>query len=163
MRSATAAISLCCIPTKASCRSDGGVVELELYRLRDSARRRLRDLLDEPPAEYRERQAAVRHPQSAAAAARGDAAPQRGLRSSDLRRERHRRATQAVAAAGQTEYLVLRRLFRRGLSRGRLAGRTRGRRATRRRATSLAGAERVRAVSSLRPERQDAKEPELQT
>ena len=54
------------------------------------------------------------------------------------------RSAQAVAAAGRAEYLVLRRVFRRGLSRGRLAGRARRRRATRRRATAVAGAKRVR-------------------
>ena len=45
--------------------------------------------------------AAVRHPQSAAAAARRNAAPQRGLRASDVRCEGHGRAAAAVAAAGQ--------------------------------------------------------------
>ena len=92
-----------------------GLVKLELYRLtRHREQWRLRDLLDEPPAEHRERKAAVRHPQSAAAAARRNAAPQRGLRSSDLRCEGDGGSTQAVAAARRAKYLVLRRVFRRG-------------------------------------------------
>ena len=123
----------------------GGVVKLELYRLSQCrARRRLRDLLDEPPAEHRKRKAAVRYPQSAAAAACRNAAPQRGLRSSDLRCEGDRRSAKVVASARQAEHLVLRCVFRRGLSRRRIAGGTRCRRAARRRAPAVAGAERVR-------------------
>ena len=130
----------------------GRLVELELYRFSNDTRPRwrLRDVLDEPAAEHRERKAAVRHPQSAATAARRNAAPQRDLRSSDLRREGDRGSAQAVAAAGPAEHLVLRRVFRCWLPRRRLAGRTRGRRATRRPAATLAGAERVRTDRRLR-------------
>ena len=55
---------------------------------------------------------------------------------------------------GETEYVVLRRLFRRWLSRRRIAGRARRRRAARRRATALAGAKRVRPYRPYGAERQ---------
>ena len=122
-----------------------GLVELELYRLaRWIRRQRRRHLLDEPAARHSGRYAAVSHPQSAAPAARRDAASQRGLRSSDLRRRRDIGAAPALVAARQGQCVVLRRTFRRGFSRGRIAGRPRRRRATRRAAAAVERARRVR-------------------
>ena len=55
------------------------------------------------------------------------------------------RAATALVAAGQAQHLVLRRLFRLGLPRGRIAGGAGRCRATRRRPAALGRAERIRA------------------
>ena len=75
----------------------------------------------------------------------GDVLAQRDLRASGASTARRLRAQSApVVAAGPAQHLVLRRLFRRRLPRGRAAGRARRRRGARRRAAALAGAGRIR-------------------
>ena len=63
--------------------------------------------------------------------------------SPDLRRRRDGCSTTPVALAGRAQHLVLWRLFRRGLSRGRTAVGTCCRRGARRRTAAVAGGERI--------------------
>ena len=111
------------------------LVELELSRPSHARRRHgrpLRLLLDEPAAGDRPSPAADHdaEPQSRADARQRDR--QRDLRSSLVRQCGDGGAARLLADPGREPHLVLRRLARRGLPRGRAAGRARGGRGDRR-------------------------------
>ena len=78
-------------------------------------------------------------------------AAHRALFPSATRRRGGRRTEKTVVAAGRSPHLVLRRLVRRRLSRGRAAIRPRGRRAAWRRPPAMARAQRIRPHPHHRP------------
>ena len=90
--------------------------------------RRRRDLLDEPAAGHRRRQAAVRQPQPAVRARSGADLRQIHVRASAIQCRRLCRAETPRRNPGPASYLVLRRLDRLRFPRGRIAVRARGRR-----------------------------------
>ena len=149
-----------CISTDADAAPPRGVVELEYHLRRGSAPSKrsvtywMNALQRLPTGAER-----VRHAQSARAAARAERCASRPtiIRSSTPRAIAAQKRAVEPARGGRR--LVLRRAFRRRLSRGRPAGGPRGRRATRRRTQALAGRERVRAHRRRRrpsPEREEA-------